>query len=91
MRIDLYTKVVLTVIAVALTTIACNPLIHPSGVAADGPLAGVQTSFAAGLGIFVFDTKTGQMWNYGNGIRKPEYFGKITKVGEPLDKTPPRN
>ena len=89
MRIDLYTKVVLTVIAVALTTIACNPLIHPSGVAADGPLAGVQTSFAAGLGIFVFDTKTGQMWIYEH--KKAEYEGKITRVGEPLDMTPPRN
>ena len=89
MRIDLYTKVVLTVIAVALMTIAFNSLIHPSGVAADGPLAGVQASVAAMGGIFVFDTKTGQMWIYGD--TKPEYAGKITKVGEPLDMTPPKN
>lgn len=88
MRIDRYTKVVLTVIAIALTTIACNSLIHPSGVVADSPLAGVQASAGMG-GILLFDTKTGQMWGYEG--KKAEYIGKITKLGEPLDMTLPKN
>ena len=42
MRIDAYTKVVLTIIGVMLTAIACKPLVSPEASRADGPLAGVQ-------------------------------------------------
>jgi hypothetical protein len=88
MRIDRYIKIVLTVIAIALTTIACSSLVHPSGVAAEGPFAGVQASAGMG-GILLFDTKTGQMWIYEN--KRAEYAGRITKLGEPPDMTLPKN
>jgi hypothetical protein len=43
MRTDVYTKVVLTIIAMMLTVIACRPLASPESTArAEGPLAGVQ-------------------------------------------------
>lgn len=38
MRLDVYTKVVLTVIALALLLIACKPLAQPVGVAAEGTI-----------------------------------------------------
>ena len=55
MRIDMYTKVVLTVIAVMLTFMACKSAVQPLGVAADGPLAGVQFSATIG-GLVAVDT-----------------------------------
>jgi hypothetical protein len=62
MRTDIYTKAVLTVIAVMLTVIACNQYIEPRATAQAqaAPFAGVQY---AGSGTF-FDTKTGDLWEY---------------------------
>jgi hypothetical protein len=82
MRIDLYTKVVLTVIAVMLTFMACKSAVQPIGVAAEGALAAVQ--FTGGVGGFwAVDTRGGDVWVYedhGNNLT-PKYYGKITKLG----------
>jgi hypothetical protein len=64
MRIDLYTKTILTLIALTLAFIACKPLTQPAVVSAQSPLAGVQfTSFPNG-GFLAFDTKSGDIWVY---------------------------
>lgn len=91
MRLDAYTKIVLTVIALTLVLIACKPLAQPVGVAAEGPLAGVQFSPDTGNGGFwLFDAKTGDVWHYGGRNPEPQRFtnvaklGSIAKVGEPL-------
>lgn len=86
MRIDLYTKAVLTVIALLLAVVACKDVSQPPGVAASGPLAGVQFSATLG-GLFAIDTNTGEMWMYGED-NKAKYAGKITKLGDPIDVTP---
>jgi len=91
MRIDLYTKTLLTVIALALLMIACKSVLEPNPVSAEGPLSGVQVSLMPmGVGIFVFDTKTGEIWVYGEN-NQAQYHGKITKLGAPLDMSPHLN
>jgi hypothetical protein len=83
MRIDLYTKIVLTLIAVCLLTIACKSVVQPIGVSAEGPFAGVQFSGSMG-GFWAFDTKTGDVWTF--TPQKCQHYGKITQLGEPLAK-----
>jgi hypothetical protein len=88
MRIDLYMKVILTIVAIALVTIACKSVVEPTRVAADGPLAGVQF-FGLGSAIWGVDTRTGDVWAYGFDVdagtaKPPAYAGKITQLGKPL-------
>ena len=84
MRIDLYTKVVLTVIMLLLGVIAIRPLVHPDTTAsAQGPFAGVQ--FASYGGYTFFDSRTGDIWLYNS----PDIPGapshlRLTKFGQPL-------
>jgi hypothetical protein len=85
MKPDLYTKVVLTVIALMLTVIACKTVISPGTTAnAQGPFAGVQY---AGRGEF-FDSRTGEIWIYGSfgGVGDPNALEaklRLTKLGQP--------
>jgi len=67
LRIDVYTKVVLTVIAVALTTLALHPFLTPQTVAAQegksGPWQIALTHIDRGLNdIVVLNTITGQYY-----------------------------
>jgi hypothetical protein len=83
MRVDWYTKSVLTVIAVLLGVIAVRPYVSPDTVAhAQGQFAGVEFSAGAG-GLNFFDTKTGEIWGYNNAGPYKEKF-RLTKVGGPL-------
>jgi len=87
MRIDLYTKVVLTLILLVLAVIALRPVIQPQAVVAQGNLTGVQFTYNGG-GFLAIDTRTGDVWDYyamenpGDGTVKGHY--KITKLGQPL-------
>jgi hypothetical protein len=87
MRIDLYTKVILTLIACVLLVIAGNALIKPSrSVTAAGALIGVQFSYAMGS-LLAVDTRTGDIWVYGlggEGGSGVEHLGRIDELGKPL-------
>ena len=85
MRIDLYTKTILTVIALALTLIACKSLVQPSDVAAQGSLAGAQF-IAVGRGFWAIDTRGGDIWEYPYTGGDPTHIGKISQLGKPLVK-----
>jgi hypothetical protein len=64
MRLDLYTKAVLSVIALALVMIACNQYVHPQTTAsAQAQFAGVQFAIGEG-GLVFFDTRSGEVWAY---------------------------
>jgi hypothetical protein len=78
MRIDWYTKGVLTVIAVLLAVIAFRPYVSPDAVVqAQGGFVAVQMSDGS-----FFDTKTGDLWNYAiNGYDKPAVHFRLTKLG----------
>jgi hypothetical protein len=85
MKPDLYTKVVLTVIALALAVIACNQYINPREVVqAQSAFAGVQ--YAGGLQFF--DSRTGEVWTYEKHGFATNYSWsanrlKLTKLGDP--------
>ena len=64
MKPDLYTKVVLTVIAFMPVMIGCHQYIGPTAVAhAEGPFAGVQFSGGT-LQFTLFDSRTGDISSY---------------------------
>jgi hypothetical protein len=63
MRIDWYTKGVLTVSALLLAVIALRPFVSPW--APQGSFAGVQFSGGATEPQF-FDARTGELWGYGH-------------------------
>jgi len=87
MRIDVYTKVVLTVIAVALLAIA----VHPAVVQAqDSSAARHKPPFddkivmqADGIGIVAFDLTTGDIWSYYDMTSQPKHY-KLTQLGSTL-------
>jgi hypothetical protein len=88
MRIDLYTRAVLTAIALLLAVIAVRPYVSPETTAfAQGTFAGVQfvdiVDADSGSGTF-FDTRSGEIWVYsGGGIR---HKFRLTKLGQPIVK-----
>jgi len=97
MRIDMYTKAILTLIACALLVIAGNTLTKPtrSVAAAEsdnieaqiGGLTGVQFSYAANGGLLAVDTRTGDIWLYGLGGElgySVGHLGRIDELGKPL-------
>ncbi len=83
MRIDWYTKGVLTVIAVLLGVIALRPYVSPDAVHAQGSFAGVQYS-GPNISSF-FDTKSGEVFEYswnGAGSSVVNKY-RLTKLGAP--------
>jgi hypothetical protein len=84
MRIDWYTKGVLTVIAVLLGLIALRPYVSPDAVAhAQGPFAGVQFDAPSGDPAF-FDSRTGDYWLYRDDGKV--IHGRVVKLGQPMSK-----
>ena len=96
MKPGLYTRIVLTIIALMLTVIACKTVIRPDTTAhAQGPFAGVQ--FSGPNNDSFFDTRTGDLWEYrpaehpsgmGSYPAQWTYLGTVTKLGQPLAGAP---
>ena len=84
MRIDWYTKGVLTVIAVLLGVIAIRPYVSPEVVQAQGALSGVQVWYGDVQSPKFFDNRTGEVWGY--SIGRPEPKSRLTGVGGQLVK-----
>lgn len=79
MKIDVYTKAVLTVLAILLGVIALRPLVSPEVTAnAQGGFAGVQYA-----NMEFFDARSGQVYSYNpNGTLLRQY--KVARLGDPL-------
>ena len=83
MRIDLYTKTILTLIALLLAAIVFKPLLQPQAALAAGNFDHIQFSYSGGEHAF-FDTRSGDVWEYGdNGHFKQHY--KVTELGKDHD------
>jgi hypothetical protein len=89
MKPDIYTKAVLTVIAVALAVIACNQAVRPSATVQaqvpPAPFAGVLYSTDGSRPTF-FDQRTGEIWEYHDysvGAKVATKY-RISKLGQPL-------
>lgn len=84
MRTNLYTKTILTIIALFLAMIALKPVFQPQPVMAQGAYAGVQFSYSGGSHAF-FDSRSGDVWEYGdNGHFKQHY--KVKELGKDHDR-----
>jgi hypothetical protein len=83
-RIDLYTKSVLTLIALLLSVIALKPVFQPQSANAASAFAGVQFSYSGGNHAF-FNTTTGDVWEYGDhGDFRNHY--KVHEFGKDHDR-----
>ena len=65
MRIDLYTKTILTLIALLLAVFVMKPILQPQAVMAQGGFAGIQFSYSGGNHAF-FNSSSGDVWEYGD-------------------------
>jgi hypothetical protein len=90
MRIDTYTKFVLTLIAVALLMIGCKSALQPRDISAAGPDVTVLCASCSFRGaptqpqsiIILWDKGTGDVWLYPDeaiaGTGKPIKWGRLT-------------
>jgi hypothetical protein len=80
MRIDWYTKGVLTVIAVLLAVIAFKQYVSPDAVVqAQGAFAGVQYTGSPAWDSF-FDVRTGEVYGYFEGKVLQRHY-RLTTLG----------
>jgi uncharacterized membrane protein len=88
MRIDTYTKTVLTLIASLLGAIALRPGLQPITASAQSALGGVQFT-ATSSSFNAFDAKSGDVWlySYEGGAYSAKYLGRITQLGQPMSDT----
>ena len=90
MKPDLYTKTVLTVIAITLAVIAFKPLAgSQAAVNAQPPqptaFSGMQFSGVSD-DFTLFDPRTGDIWQYNSKLYKPPVWlhSKILEFGKPV-------
>lgn len=81
MRIDTYSKVVLTVIALLLGLIVWRQYGSPETVSAQASLSGVQMAVTP-LGYTFFDTRSGEVWEY-SGVNLHAKH-RVSKLGQVL-------
>jgi hypothetical protein len=83
-RIDLYTKTIITLIALLLAVIAFKPIFQPQAAMAEGSYAGIQFSYSGGNHAF-FNANTGDVWEYGDhGDFRNHY--KVHELGKNQDR-----
>lgn len=87
MKIDLYTKAVLTLIAIFLAIIALKPLAASPVSAADGKFAHIQfSSFGQSGWVYFFDQRTGDLWNLNTesdtAATSFRYLGRLEAMGK---------
>ena len=85
MRVDKYTKTILTVIALLLAAIVLKPIVQPIPASAQVSLNGVQF-IPASNSFDAFDTKNGDVWfySYDGGRYSARYLGRITQLGQTM-------
>ena len=85
MRIDLYTKTILTIIALLLAVIVLKPIFQPQATMADDrDFARIQFSYSGGNHAF-FDSHSGYVWEYGGDGKFRQHY-KIHELGKDHDR-----
>src|SRR6185436_13606808 len=93
-KVDLYTKSILTVIAVSLAILALGPFVRPAAVRAEGERADfyIEPGFttlkapdgsAQVRGKMVVDLRTGDIWGFPTIVERP-YPSDATKTTPPV-------
>jgi hypothetical protein len=86
MRIDLYTRTILTLIMLLLAIIAVKPLFQPVPVLAQPALNGVQLMMG-NAALIAVDNHTGDVWAYVSmdyHNTKMIHWGKFVAPGKPF-------
>ena len=81
MRIDLYTKTILTLIALLLAAVVAKPIFQPQAVMAAGNFANIQFSYTSGGEHAFFDTRSGDVWEYGGDGHFKQHY-RVTELGK---------
>ena len=84
MRIDLYTKTILTLVALLLAVNVLKPILQPQAAMADGRFSSVQFSYSGGNHAF-FDTRSGDVWEYGDSGHFKQHY-KVHELGKDHDR-----
>ena len=86
MRFDVYTKVVLTVIAVLLALNVTKTFIAPAPVEAQPAVVrfGALEMAFGGTGLWFFNKRTGAIWGYDLRNHQYQKFGTLVELGKPL-------
>ena len=82
MRIDLYTKTILTIIALLLAAFVLKPILQPQPAMAEG-FAGIQFSYSGGNHAF-FNASSGDVWEYGDHGNFRNHY-KVREFGKDHD------
>jgi hypothetical protein len=80
MRIDLYTKTIVTLIALFLAVLVFKPMFQPQAALAEGNFAGIQFSYSGGNHAF-FDARSGDVWEYGDNGKFHQHY-KVSELGK---------
>jgi len=83
-RIDLYMKTIVTLIALLLAVIALQPIFQPQTAMAQGTYAGIQFSYSGGNHAF-FNANTGDVWEYGDHGNFRNHY-KVRELGKDHDR-----
>jgi hypothetical protein len=81
MSIDLYTKTILTIIALLLAIVALKPLVQPTPAMAQRSFKETQFSGSDGW-FYLFDGTSGDAWVYDGRGRVRSHL-KFTQLGQP--------
>ena len=73
MRIDLYTKTILTLILLVLVAIALKPIFQPPAAQAAGNFGSIQFSYSNGESSF-FDTRSGDVWIHDSNAHYRQHY-----------------
>ena len=84
MRIDLYTKTILTLIVLLLAVLTLTPILQPQAVMAQGNFAGIQFSYSGGNHAF-FNGNTGDVWEYGDHGNFRNHY-RVHELGKDHDR-----
>jgi hypothetical protein len=85
MRIDLYTKTILTIIALLLAVVVLKPIFQPQPIMADDrDYARIQFSYSGGNHAF-FDSRSGDVWEYGDKGQFRQHY-KVHEFGKDHDR-----
>lgn len=87
MKVDAYTKIILTIIAAALLINIAKPIMTPSFAQTENSrkFEHLQMGFVLGMEgmVYFFDSVTGNIWLYGQNLN-PIKGLKLVELGEPL-------
>lgn len=84
MRVDLYTKTILTLIALLLAVFVLKPILQPKSALAEGNFGSIQFSYSTGGNHAFFDTRSGDVWEYGDHGNFRNHY-KVREFGKDHD------